>query len=173
MDPIEIAIQKALEVIPKTPRIAGWSDTLRTREVKRALVRVAKANGWQTAANQCEDADEKCEWLYDVLCYRADEGKESMTEVPLVAESEWGEEGAIVEDFDKLLVARATYRVMVFRADSPKSVDDLVEKMRKRIENFRGTAGDRFLFAGWVGNPESRFFFKLHVVDQSIPVREV
>lgn len=165
MDYIEEKIQKALEAISARAKADNWKgEKPWTKAVKKAIVDVAKGEKWGTAANQCEEADENREFLYDIFCYRR--GKESMSEVQLVAESEWYSEGHIIEDFDKLLVARSTYRVMVFQADSKKSVDDLVEKMRKRIENFRVTPGDRYLFAGWVGEPEGQFFFNSHVVGQ-------
>ena len=163
MDYIEEKIQKALEAIPARAKTENWKGKKPwTKAVQKAIVDVAKGEKWGTAANHCEEADENREFLYDIFCYQPGEG--SMTEVQLVAESEWYSEGHIIEDFDKLLVARSKYRVMVFQADSPKSVATLVEKMRSRIKTFSGSVGDRYLFAGWVGEPENRFFFDRHVV---------
>jgi hypothetical protein len=127
--------------------------------VKTALVGVGREFGWLTAANGCE-TDEGKEWLYDVVWYQSDSAGH-MTDVPLVAESEWGSENAIKEDFEKLLVSRSRYRVMVFQADSEEKVRRLFQKMRLWITKFhRTTVGDRSLLAGWARN---HWIFDLNV----------
>ena len=84
-----------------------------------------------------------------------------MTDVPLVAESEWRGEIAIAHDFQKLLVSRSRYRVMIFQADSEEAVRSLFEKMRLWIAKFhRTTVGDRYLLAGWARH---QWIFDLHV----------
>jgi hypothetical protein len=68
----------------------------------------------------------------------------------LVAESEWGGEKAIQDDFQKLLVARSKYRVMVFQGKSEIVVKDRFEKMRRWVDKFKGILPtDRFLLVGW------------------------
>ena len=61
--------------------------------------------------------------------------------VPLVAEIEWGNRGDVWDDFQKLLVARAGVRVMIF--------DDhagLLEELREHVRQYRN-GGDRYLLA--------------------------
>ncbi len=87
---------------------------------------------------------------YDVVWYQNDRANH-MTDVPLVAESEWGGEHAVKEDFEKLLVARSRYRIMVFQGPSEAYVSDIFQKTRLWISRFRRTTtGDRYMLAGWV-----------------------
>jgi len=67
--------------------------------------------------------------------------------VPMVAESEWGDIIAIKEDFQKLLVARATVRVMVFNAEAVDGgIAAVVNRLREMVGVFQATqAGDTFL----------------------------
>jgi hypothetical protein len=160
MDPVEAAIQTALQLIPARATAEQWpSDAKWTVAVKEALVSVGRSFGWLTAANGC-NSDEGKEWLYDVVWYQLDRAGH-MTDVPLVAESEWGGENAIKEDFEKLLVARSKYRVMVFQADSEDAVRNLFRKMRIWVSKFHCTRpGDRFLLVGWARN---HWVFELHI----------
>ena len=125
MDPVEAAIQAALELIPARAAAGHWTDAMWTVAVKEALVYVGRSFGWLTAASGC-NADQG-EWLYDVVWYQSDHANH-MTDVPLVAESEWGRGSAVKDDFEKLLVARSKYRVMVFQADSEDEVRELFGK---------------------------------------------
>jgi len=166
MDNIELAIQEALQPIPERAEKEGWVDENPrwTKAVKEAIVEVGKKNEWYTAANQCE-TDAGMEWLYDVVWWKYDD-KSYMTDVPLVAECEWGNENQIKWDFEKLLVSRSRYRLMVFQGGSEELVRRLFDKMRQWIENFHATtAGDRYLFAGLSVSPKNQFFFDLHVVE--------
>lgn len=107
----------------------GWnSDAQWSVAVKKAIVDTGRAFGWLTAANGCE-SDEGKEWLYDVVWYQSDKSGH-VTDVPLVAESEWGSENAIKEDFEKLLVARSRYRIMVFQAETDQAVYNIFKKMK-------------------------------------------
>ena len=60
------------------------------------------------------------EWLYDVTCFRYEQPWPNQQKVLLVAEVEWGHNNPradVLEDFAKLLVARAEVRVMVYNLD--------------------------------------------------------
>ncbi len=85
-----------------------------------------------------------------------------LLEVPLVLESEWAP-GDINDDFQKMLLARAHHRAMIFdrktRDDGIKIVNDLVTQ----VEAFRGTQpNDRYLFAFWCSK-NGRFNYHLHI----------
>jgi hypothetical protein len=149
LDSIETEIWAALQPIPVMAKAEGWlSDAQWTAAVKKALVCVGRKFGHGTAASGCE-SDEGAEWLYDVVWWKSD-SEGDMTDVPLVAESEWGGEKAIQDDFQKLLVARSKYRVMVFQGKSEIVVKDRFEKMRRWVEKFKGILPtDRFLLVGW------------------------
>jgi hypothetical protein len=160
MDTVESSIKSALELIPEQWAAEQWTtDGQWTIAVKRVLVSVGKSLGYSTASHGCE-SDAGQEWLYDVVWFRKDEER-SLIDVPLVAESEWGREPAIEEDFDKLLLARSMYRVMVFQARSEEAVHNLMAKMKLWITKFRSTQpGDRYLFAGWA---RDHWVFEVHV----------
>lgn len=160
MDGVEKSIKLALELIPEQAAAGQWtSEGQWTIAVKGALVSVGKTLGYCTASHGCQ-SDAGQEWLYDVVWFQKDE-EGSLIEVPLVAESEWGNEPLIGEDFDKLLVARSKYRVMVFQATSEKAVYNLMAKMRLWITRFLSTQpGDRYLFAGWA---RDHWVFEVHV----------
>ena len=149
MDKTEAAIKFALERIPKKAEDECWNgETPWTIGVKEAIVAVGRELGWLTASNGC-DSDEGKEWLYDIVWYQSDRAGH-MTDVPLVAESEWGGETAIKEDFEKLLVSRSKYRVMIFQGDSEDHIRSLIDKMSLWISKFHRTSDtDRYLFAGW------------------------
>ena len=65
--------------------------------------------GFSVCASNVDSADWG-EWLYDVSWLH---GKRWLRSVPMVAECEWGNFGDIEDDFQKLLVPRASLRVMV------------------------------------------------------------
>ena len=129
----------------------GWQRERWTRSVKKELVRSGRENGYRTCASGIPDnAPAACrpdwgEWLYDVVWLDAPDQGFSVNSVPLVAEVEWGNEGEVWDDFQKLLVARAHVRVMIFD-EHP----GLVERLTQKIERFTGSAtGDRYLLASY------------------------
>ncbi|WP_028453845.1 hypothetical protein [Chitinilyticum aquatile] len=158
MDYIEVAIKDALEGVPARATAEQWQgESPWTIAVKMVIVKIGRDFGWLTAANGC-DSDEGKEWLYDVVWYQSDQAHH-ITDVPLVAESEWGGEDAIKEDFEKLLVARSRYRVMVFQSESEEGVRNLFNRIRLWISKFHRTeSGDRYLLAGWA---KSKWIFDL------------
>jgi hypothetical protein len=150
MDIVELAIQAALKTIPEQSQGEQWQgERPWSLAVKSAIVRVGQEFGWRTAGSRCS-SDDGHEWLYDIVWYQSDKA-EHMTDVPLVAECEWGGEEAVKADFQKLLVSRSRYRVMVFQSSSDEAVNSMIQRMLIWIGKFhRTTTGDRYLFVGWV-----------------------
>ncbi|MBK6932871.1 MAG: hypothetical protein IPH12_19175 [Saprospirales bacterium] len=70
-----------------------------------------------------------------------------MLDVPLVLESEWGDHVAYEYDFQKLLLARSKYKVMIFECGN-----HVIEWSKEQIRYFSGTKGDRYLFCSWQGS---------------------
>jgi len=65
----------------------------------------------------------------------------------------------ILTDFRKLLLARADLRLMVFDGQTPANCQDLIELMRREIQDFKKTiSGDRYLFAYWPTKSNSAGF---------------
>jgi len=99
------------------------------------------------------------EWLYDVLWWHEDKPW-FMIDVPLVAESEWGNDNAFKYDFQKLLLARSKYKIMIFEC---RDHTPIIQWSKEQIRHFRGTQGDRYLFCSWEGRYRRSFYFELYV----------
>ena len=129
----------------------GWQRGQWSEGVKQELVRRGRENGYRTCASAIpDDAPAACqpdwgEWLYDLVWLDVPDQMFAVNGLPLVAEIEWGNEGDVWDDFQKLLVARADVRVMVF-----DECPGLVERLTRQIERFTGSvAGDRYLLASY------------------------
>ena len=102
--------------------------------------------------------------MYDVvwLVYSPDGRKDDyLLSVPLVAESEWGNEDAIDEDFEKLLLARATIRLMIFGGANEDN-DETAKRLVRLVEHFElGGSDDAYLLAGYESNDEGFWFYRV------------
>ena len=101
------------------------------------------------------------EWLYDVTWLEYEKsGRGELTDALLVAECEWGSEQKIEEDFEKLLLARAGVRVMIFHGGvKPGARSDL---LAGKVKAFNGSrTEDAWLLVAWERNGDGwrfRFF---------------
>lgn len=158
---IELQIQSALEAVARLNKEHPLGDDPAwTKAVKEELASVGRQLGWCIAAS-APDSNHRSEWLYDMVWYQLD-GSGHMTDILLVAECEWNiKEAEIKYDFDKLLLARSTYRLMIFQSGSEAKVVDLLRKMRLWVLKYHRTnPGDRYLFAGWAAD---HWIFDLYV----------
>ena len=125
-----------------------------TEKVLTILCKLGEGLGytaWATGAPK--------EWLYDVSWSNCDAcGR--LISVPMVAECEWGNLGKIEEDFEKLLLARATVRVMVYDAwyakNSYKPSEVINKKLREHVRTFNGARGDTYLLIAYVWDHATR-----------------
>ena len=78
-----------------------------------------------------------------------------------VAECEWDGEAFVKEDFEKLLVARAALRIMVYR-DCCANADTL----RNWVDLHEGhNAGDTYLLVVYQGTPDTRLPLRIrHII---------
>ena len=106
------------------------------------------------------------EFLYDVVwlkyeidynkkhLYSADEftnhyDRFKLIDSPLVCESEWGDFGEIKEDFEKLLLTRSKYRIMVFSIIDQNQFNQYITRLTELILQYQSRqSGDRYLFCG-------------------------
>ena len=86
------------------------------------------------------------EWLYDVTCLRYQEPWPNQQQILLVAESEYGGSEDVLEDFAKLLVARAQVRVMVYNLRSMPNVAELAGYINQCHDT---QDGDTYLLAAF------------------------
>src|SRR3990172_9117013 len=160
-DPIEQEIQKILAAIPGECK--GLPDAECTRRIKSKLRDLGKSKGFGVHAGGIEGTEG--EWLFDLL-WSENQGTE-FVDLPLALECEWQRsKDAIFHDFQKLVVARARHRVMIFQQETEGKVREMFETLRRQVRDFKGTQkGDRYLLAGYSWKPAPKFDFDLLVTD--------
>lgn len=148
-----------------------WNKTQRTRKVLNALCEIGqKTCGCSVFASR-HFVDEQNrnggEWLYDITW--CEYKNELLQSVPLVAECEWGTLGAIKDDFDKLILARAAVRVMVYDGGySTDGAEGIANELCRRVGAFEGNRpGDTYLLAEYDKDESPLWFryFKILVDD--------
>ena len=119
------------------------------------------------------------EILYDASWWKLDDCDRDgcdrrLISVPMVAESEWGGREAVVYDFQKLLIARAKVRVMVYDAGVANGGDKaqyLLNRLCKLVGAFNGTEGDTYLLIPYlhVKGKKGGFKFKFYQITDQGP----
>ena len=119
-----------------------WNNPEWTRQVKNALIQLGIACEYIPYPH-CG----RGEFLYDVTWLKTTDGTADgrLTQVPLVAEIEWGDKGDVWYDFQKLLVARAGVRVMIFDDHEGRLLAELQDHIRHYAYG-----GDRYLLARYI-----------------------
>lgn len=170
-DQIEVAIMNVIDNIGKnavaTKKLKAnqkgtdwkkivWKDKQATIDILCGLRDLGHQTKYQVAADlgKCNNAD-RAEWLYDLVWYRGSTG--NLTEVALAVEIEWATRAnspkerldKILYDFEKLLVARTKYKVIIFQGISHFNLQTF-NTLKNSIKSYGQTgSGDRYLFAGW------------------------
>ena len=153
----------------------AWSnnrtDGKWTEEVMTRLCEVGHDEGYRVCVETLEQTY-RSEWLYDMTWLKFD-GRE-LIDVPLVLECEWGNfdtDGedhyrpkGVQYDFQKLLLARAELRCIIFWARTLQCAEKYVEKLINIVERSqKRKTGDNYLFCVGLSN-EKRFHFKDYIV---------
>ncbi len=139
-----------------------WTEKIRT-----SLGTLGQSLGFSARPEPggCQNAD--CgEWLWDIIWAKFDETsqdeesngnqecwneEDEMQELVLAGESEWGIYGEVLKDFRKLLVSRATIRLMVYDIPTTPKKDrenkpPVYERLRGHIHAFKhNKPGDTYL----------------------------
>ncbi len=126
-----------------------------TKEIKTRLLKIGSDNGFSVAASGVKGVDYG-EWLYDVFWYS---NRSKLVDIGLAAEIEWGIsfEEHIQPDFEKLLVARARQRLMIFQAMNENVAKHIFQDLIEIIDRFKlNQSGDRYLLIGY--NREKKDF---------------
>lgn len=134
------------------PRLRGKGNRESTRLVMTALSEVApELCRRDNSQPRCsfgggEATDHRKGWLYDFCCWLAE--NECSVGIPIVAESEWGKWSDVIDDFEKLVQARAGIRVMIFdRIVAPDGWRQALLENARRFEPH--DPNDAWLFAAW------------------------
>ena len=153
------ALERCLNNSAKKSKGTVNQSGTRTKMVKQLLVDLSGGK-YTSYASQ---VSEWGEWMCDVVWWDT-YPNQLLRSIPLAAECEWGNEAAIWDDFQKLLIIRASVRVMIFRAKSRCEASKLQEELECQIRCFVSSQeGDRYLFASYVDSEESPFTVEEYV----------
>jgi hypothetical protein len=156
---VEHRLTQLAQAWSKTSR--SYSDRYCTGQVKVALGVEGKKNGCSVYA-AAPGFRQHGEWLFDVTWLEV--AGEHLLDFPLAAECEWTPGNETLWDFQKLLVSRATHRVLVMWAPTRRKADQAIDDLRQQVSRFRRSRrGDRYLFACYLGDMD-KFVFKVYVV---------
>lgn len=149
----------------------GWRNSSWTKEIKDSLNGLAQPqNNMHACYSGCDGG--AGEWLFDVcwLEYSEPNFGRPLKRLLLAAECEWGNQGDIFDDFEKLLVARADVRLMMFDDSKLQSWQSTLKKLCEMAEIFTGsTKDDRFVFACYLCK-EKRFEIFEWKIGEPFPV---
>lgn len=124
-----------------------------SRAILTGLSRLGQEREFYVCASprfvDASDRDDS-EFLYDLVWIRRYD-EDRMRMIKLVAECEWGNCEDVLEDFQKLLVARATGRLIVYGMDK---AGDMTEELRAHIHAFQGEPDDTYLLVAYNENEE-------------------
>ena len=152
--------------------VKPWTDTKGTKAVKTKLCKIGREFGCKVGArkNEVEKAYRDFgEWLYDVTWLEYERERDgfkwpatALINAHLVAECEWGtgeDLEYIIEDFEKLLQARAGFRLMIFTGSDQANSGEIAERLARKVREFKGSrAEDAWLLAAWEGNTDDWSF---------------
>jgi len=155
------AVMETLKALPrKLPGEQG--NRAWTKQLAIELGNLGRQHEWgictpggQGAGDQ---SDFEAGWLYDLVWYRSPEGH--LAEVYLVLESEWSyDEYDIRYDFEKLLLAKATLKVMVFQAGESE-MEARFALLERGIDTFRKRSTDETYILAGLKVPITEFVFR-------------
>ena len=117
--------------------INPWGYKKATEAVKNKLSEIGQEKlGCYVCASGVQRANWG-EWLYDVTWLEYDCDGGSLVDAHLAAECEWGNCGDIKDDFQKLLLARASVRLMIFGGWDECGSKRKLEWIANEIGNFK------------------------------------
>jgi len=139
-----------------------------TTDVKTRFCRLGRKLGYKVCVKKGEvpcDEHDYGEWLYDATWLRYDEG-EYLLDCPLVLESEnEQDDDSIWSDWQKLIIANAAHRVMLFGKPSNSDRTRVFMKMIDEVDHYEQRRhGDRYLLAGWSDEGEGTMEYVVHLV---------
>ena len=143
-----------------------------TKAVKTKLCEIGRKFGFKVGAGGVDNPGFG-EWLYDVtwLEYEPKPFPDGLLiDVHLVAECEWGDLEHIIEDFEKLLQARARVRLMIFDGNQNPGSKKIAEQLAGRVREFNGfRAEDVWLLAAWEGT-NAAWSFRYFTIEMSTAI---
>ena len=176
VDALQTAVVAALDDVDGSC-IAEGRDSPWTEAVLKALSQTGQKLGFYVCAAGKPPGARHGEWLWDCtwLDYEGDDPHKPLRLAPMVAECEWkgsvrGSEylKKILYDFEKLLVANAPLRVMVFEKTSEFESSSIAKELLCRVRHMEAVADDevRYLLVAWEQFEKPTFRYFRITVDQ-------
>ena len=168
------------EILQRDPSDRPQSDAVWTKKILTTLCNLGKClkyEAWAAGTSRNpvpNEYRERGEFLYDVSWRELDSSCRIIS-FPMVAECEWGPLREIKYDFQKLLLARAKVRVMVYYAKGIQSAicnwnQIYRDRLCELVGAFNGTEGDTYLLIVFLDDRErgeGGFKFKFYqITDQ-------
>ena len=161
------AVQKGLNSLEVSK---GEGPKVWNQAVKTKLCKIGRTFDCKVCARDVDKADrDRGEWLYDVTWLKYEKNARgelvNLVDAPLVAECEWGNFKEIVYDFEKLLLARARVRLMIFDHNwAGVGSKEIVERLAGKVREFNGShAEDTWLLADWEQEDWSFRYFTIEM----------
>ena len=128
------AIRKGLNSLPLAANDGGW-----TKAISTMLCELGQGFDYQVGARGLNFG--YGEWLYDITWLEYSRGWQPgpdnhLIDAHLAAECEWGGLSAIKDDFEKLLLARASVRLMIYDGNQSPGTGAIAELLKKYIGNY-------------------------------------
>lgn len=144
MDRIEETIIEEFKKYASNKANQQKSDGEWTHDLKVILQKLGDKLLYITCASGFKKSVES-EWLFDLTWYKQ---VDKRLEIGLVMESEWLPSiDEIKHDFQKLLIARADHRLMIFTSPNKESFIKRIGEFEVAIQEFEySLKGDRWLF---------------------------
>ena len=145
-DETERKLIDALGQICIKPEAREFSTAQWTREIKSEIAKLGKSLLYNVYAHSADNVDDG-EWLFDVCWLKYEEN--CLKTTALVVESEWNPKG-VDDDFQKLVVARSLYRMMIFTVTHEERRDLAIAQLIKHAEKYEFSSQfDRYLMCSW------------------------
>jgi hypothetical protein len=176
---VELQICRQFSEFFTIGRDIDWdSNTFWTLKVKQLLNDIGrnyyidKAKEGYSFVTAASGLENQHEWLYDLVWFEYDIARNRLTNVFLVVESEWhswNKKEYLINmqgDFEKLLLARCTYRLMIFDGYSEGELHSYITHFNSIIDGYyHSQKNDRYMYAAWLNSKEkSEFIFDLKIV---------
>lgn len=142
--------------------------TLNTQIIKGAVGNTGEVLGWSVWPDRNHLNQE---WMYD-LVWHTKTDDDCLVSLELVLESEWGSKKDVIYDFNKLLLAKSTYKVMVFQGTELAAIDALCAQFIRIIRQFKQTeTGEKYLFCA-KNKSKNLFVFRSYLTTRDDTSRE-
>ena len=165
--PEKYEIMRAISEGLGSLRINPWGNLKATNEVKTKLREIGQDRFCCDVCLTSVPGADYPEWLYDITWLKYDSAL-FLIDTPLAAECEWGNTGDIEDDFQKLLLARASVRLMIFGGWDECGTKTKLEWMANQIRKFNPSCDeDAWLLVACEGSATDGWSFKSFTIQDN------